>query len=131
MIGLIIARASAEASTGADYIGELFVIGGILLTAIAGWITSIIVKKMREPTRIETMWGRIDSLTTTIHGDGTTEHPGLVARVEHAERKAGAAGRVIRDLARQWPMQHVPRLNPSDLDELDENTVPTHWRVRP
>lgn len=133
------AVALAEVTAGTDYVGELFVVGGIVLSGVIGWITTIIVKKMREPTRIETMWGRIDALTAIIHGDPNDEaKPGLVTRLDRAERRAEAAerkvgvmGRVMRDLARQWPMQHVPRLNPSDLDELDEDTVPTHWRVKP
>lgn len=107
----------------ADYSGELFVLGGILFTAILGWIGTIIAKRFREPTRIETLWTRLDQQ------DGKIES--LETRVDTAERRAGASGRIIRDLARQWPSSNVPRLNPVDLDVLDEDTVPAHWRVKP
>lgn len=109
--------------TVADFSGELFTLGGIVLVGILGWIGTIITKRLREPTRIETLWGRLDSQDKKIDELGT--------RVDTAERKAGASGRIIRDLARQWPLTSVPRLNPSDLDVLDEDTVPAHWRVKP
>ncbi len=110
----------------ADYTGELFVLGGIILTGILGWIGTIVQKRFREPTRIETLWGRIDAQDVKING--------LETRVDTAERVAGASGRVIRDLGRQWPGDHTPRLNPADLDILDsvdENTIPPHWKVKP
>lgn len=126
----VIVAAAENASDGTDYTGELFVIGGIVLTAILGWISAIIVKKMREPTRIETLWGRIDILTTEVYGDGKGI-PGLKVRVESAERRAAAGSRIIVDLARQWPSSTPPRLNPTDIDVLDENTIPKHWKVKP
>lgn len=131
---MIVDFIAAAAGQTSDLTGELWIVGGIVLTAMLGWIGTVIVKRIREPMRIETMWTRIDALTTIIHGDpNDVAKPGLVARVDDAERKAGAAGRVIRDLARQWPEQHSPRLNPYDLAELDEDTIPTNhpWRTRP
>lgn len=107
----------------ADYSGELFTLGGIALVAVLGWVGTIIAKRLREPTRIETLWGRLDSQDKKIDDLGN--------RVDVAERRAGASGRIIRDLARQWPSTQVPRLNPVDLDELDEDTVPAHWRLKP
>lgn len=117
--------AIAETSVTTNYTGELFILAGIGLTAILGWIGGAIVKKLREPTRIETLWNRLDTQDGKINA--------LETRVNTAERVAGASGRVIRDLARQWPADHVPRLNPSDLDILDEDTIPSDhpWRMKP
>lgn len=118
----------------ADYTGELFVLGGIFLTGVVGWVSSIIIKRLREPTRIETLWERLDILTKTVYGDPEDpKAPGLLARMEAAERRDMAKGRVIRSLARQWPSGSTPRLNPSDLEELDEKTLElTHpWRMKP
>lgn len=106
-----------------DYSGELFVVGGILLTGIIGWIGTIIAKRLHEPTRIETLWGRLDLQDKKLED--------LNSRVDTAERRAEASGRIIRDLARQWPTSTIPRLNPVDLDALDEDTVPAHWKVKP
>lgn len=120
----MLSAASAETALRVtDYSGELFVLGGIALAAVLGWVGTIIAKRLREPTRIETLWGRLDLQDTKIHELGE--------RVDTAERRAGASGRIIRDLARQWPSTTVPRLNPVDIDALDENTVPAHWRVKP
>lgn len=123
-----------------DITGELFVLAGIVTAAALGWIGTIIAKKLRSPVEIATLWGQIDTMRKTIYGDEKDPHDdGLLGRVtvaerraDSAERKAGATGRIIRDLARQW-IGEPPRLNPSDLDELDEDTLPLNhpWRVKP
>lgn len=129
--GLIFA--SAETATIQNYAGEAFILGGIALTAVLGWVSTVLLKKLREPTRVETLWERVDSLTKMVYGDEEKDEPGLVRRMEKTERRDAAKGRIIRTLARQWPSGHVPRLNPDDLAELDEDTVPTDhpWRVKP
>lgn len=122
-----------------DFTGELFVLGGIALAAILGWIGSILVKRSREPVAISTMWTQIATLTATIYGDPDDPNShGLLGRVtsaearaESAERRASASGRVIVDLARQWEGDR-PRLNPTDLDELVAIIPETHpWRMKP
>ena len=114
--------------------GEVFTLGGMIAVAIIGWVSSIVIKRLREPTRIETLWERLDSLTKTVYGDPETpKSPGLLARMEASERRDMAKGRVIRALARQWPSGHTPHLNPDDLDELDEDTLEYDhpWRAKP
>lgn len=106
-----------------EYVNELLTIAGLVLVAILGWVGTMVTKKLREPTRIETLWARLDTQDKKIES--------LDGRVDVAERKSGAASRIVRDLARQWPHEHVPRLNPSDLDELDEDTIPAHWKAKP
>lgn len=117
----------------ADYTGELFVLGGIVLTAVLGWVGSLLVKRFREPTRIETLWERLDALTKAVYGDEKTKDPGLLVRMENAERRDASKGRIIRALSRQWPLDHVPRLPPEDLADLDEETMPLDhpWRSKP
>lgn len=121
----------AETSLGPDYVGELFVIGGIVLTGVLGWVGSIILKKLREPTRIETLWSRLDAQDDKI-ADQNNKIADQDVKIGTLVRKSAAAGRVIRDLARQW-VGDKPRLNPDDLAELDEDTIPTDhpWRVKP
>lgn len=129
---MILLEATAEVAGGNDYVGELFVLGGIVLTGILGLVTGAVVKKLRDPVRYETLWQRVDSLTKMVYGDEEKDEPGLVRRMEATERRDRAKGRVIRDLARQWRGE-APRLNPSDLDELDEDTLPNNhtWRMKP
>lgn len=130
---MIDASTVEAASAGADYTGELFVLGGIALAAILGWIGNLLVKRFREPTRIETLWERVDSLHKMVYGDEEKKVPGLLERMERSERRDASKGRIIRSLSRQWPSDHRPRLNPDDLAELDEDTMPLDhpWRVRP
>lgn len=105
------------------YAGELFILGGIALTAVLGWIGTILAKKYREPIRIETLWSRLDAQDAKIDA--------LEERLDASERRDAAKGRIIRTLARQWPGEHVPRLNPDDIDQLEEDTIPSHWKVKP
>lgn len=123
----------AETATVTNYAGEIFILAGIALTAILGAVSGLLIKRFREPTRIETLWQRVDSLTKMVYGDEENQKPGLVVRMEATERRDAAKGRIIRTLARQWPSDHVPRLNPDDLAELDEDTVPGNhpWRIKP
>lgn len=116
---------------GNDYTGELFVLGGIALTAVLGWIGSVVVKRLREPTRIETLWTRLDELTKEIYGDEESGSLGLKRRLENTERRDATKARVIRALARQWPQDEIPFLNPDDLNDLEEDTIPAHWKVKP
>lgn len=120
----------------ADYTGELFVLGGIALTALLGWIGSIIVKRVKGRASEPEMWRRLDELSFEVYGgrDEKGQHqPGLRDRLEATERKASAASRVVRDVARQWRGNEAPRLNPADLAELDEDTIPADhpWRMKP
>lgn len=123
----------SAAAPVADYTGELFVLAGIVVAAILGWIGNLLVKRFREPTRIETLWDRVDKLHKMVYGDEDANVTGLLERMERSERRDASKGRIIRSLARQWPADHVPRLNPDDLADLDEETMPLDhpWRVRP
>lgn len=119
-----------------EAIGALWTFAGAAVLAVFGWIGNIIVKRVRPRASEPEMWKRLDQLSVEVYG-GDDEHGkpvmGLRQRVEVSERRFDAAGRVIRDLARQWPSQHVPRLNPADLDLLDERTLELDhpWRTRP
>jgi hypothetical protein len=127
----MIERIVASPLGSPDFTGELFVLGGILLTALLGWIGTFIVKRLREPTRIESLWDRVDVLTKEIYGDEETKTLGLKRRLETAERRDATKGRVIRALTRQWPTGTVPYLNPDDILDLEEDTIPAHWKVKP
>ena len=122
---------AAAGALAGDYTGELIVVGSTVILAILGWIVSIILKRMREPTRIESLWTRVDELTKEIWGDPEKDTPGLKARVERAERRDAVKGKIIRSLSRQWPEVHTPRLDPDLLAELDEGLVPDHWLMKP
>lgn len=130
---MIVALVAAGA-IATDYSGELFVLGGIALTAVLAWIGSIIVKRVKGRASEPEMWRRLDELSFAVYGgrkDGA-DVLGFSARLEIAERQARAAGRIVRDVARQWKGD-PPRLNPVDLDEIDEETLPINhpWRKRP
>ena len=116
-----------------DYTGELFILGGIALTAILGWIGSIIAKRVKARATEPEMWRRLDELSLEVYGgrdkDGK-EQPGLKARLEGAERRDVVKAYIIRQLVRQWPSEEPPKLDPGYLSELDEDTLPLDhpWR---
>lgn len=116
--------------------GVMWTAVSVLGVAVLGIIGNFIVKRVRPRASEPEMWKRLDQLSVEMYG-GEDEHGktvvGLRQRVEVAERRFDAAGRVIRDLARQWPHTHTPRLNPADLDLLDERTLELDhpWRTRP
>lgn len=116
-----------------EFQGELWTLGGGVILAVLGVLGTVLVKRFREPTSIETLWERVDKLTKMIYGDEDTKTVGLLERMERTERRDASKGRIIRSLARQWRDDHVPRLNPDDLADLDEDTIPLDhaWRARP
>lgn len=129
--GVTLAIVIAATAAATNYSGELFTLGGIVLVAVLGWVGSVIAKRLRAPTPIETLWSQVDGLSKEIYGDEEAKTIGLKRRLENSERRDQTKGRIIRDLAGQWPSNHVPRLNPYDLEDLEENTIPTHWKVKP
>lgn len=126
---------AAEAGSP-DYSGELFVLAGIALTAVLGWVGTLIARRVRGRASEPEMWARLDALSFEVYGgrdkDGN-EQPGLKARLESAERRDVVKGYIIRSLVRQWPGDTIPRLDPGYLSELDEDTLPLdhEWRKPP
>lgn len=123
--------ASAEGGAAPDYSGELFVLGTGVVLALLGWVGTIIAKKVRGRATEPEMWRRLDELSLEVYGkDG---QPGLKARLEATERRDVVKGYIIRALVRQWPGDHVPRIDPGYLSELDEDTLPLdhEWRKHP
>lgn len=118
-----------------DISGMLFTFGGVILTAILGWVGTIIAKRIRGQRASEPeMWKRLDELSFIVYGgrdDDGVEQLGLLRRMEITERRDRVKGYIIRSLVRQWPSDHVPRLDPGYLDDLDEDTLPLDhpWRV--
>lgn len=117
--------------------GLLFTFGGIILTALLGWVGTIIARRIRGQRASEPeMWKRLDELSFIVYGgrdDEGNEQLGLLRRMEITERRDRVKGYIIRSLVRQWPSDHVPRLDPGYLDDLDEDTLPLDhpWRVKP
>lgn len=107
-----------------EYAGALIAAGSIIAVALLGMVGTLVAKRMREPTRIETLWERLDQQDVRIKA--------LEDRADVAERRDRAKGRVIRALARQWTGP-TPHLDPLDLIEIDEDTLASHhpWRVKP
>lgn len=120
-----------------DYTGELFILGGIALTALLGWVGTVIARRVRGRASEPEMWRRLDELSLEVYGgkdkDGH-EQPGLKVRLERSERRDIVKGYILRALVRQWPTSApIPRLDPGYLSELDEDILPLdhEWRIRP
>lgn len=69
----------------------------------------------RVSEQLEGAWGEI----TTLKAD--------VAMLTEKDRlKSSAFARILRAIARQWPADHGPDLDPSDI-ALIEDTIPPMW----
>ncbi|MFP7833144.1 hypothetical protein [Marisediminicola sp. LYQ134] len=104
------------------------------ITGLLGLVGIYFTKKLRPLTSEEALFARLEKLTKEIYGDPDDEKKvGLIVRMEASERRDATKGRIIRQLVRQWPTGDVPRLDPSDLAELDEDTIPLDhpWRIKP
>lgn len=141
MLGIV---AEVAGRPALDLTGELFTLLGILLVAVLGWVGTIIVRRVRGNRATEPeMWRRLDELSLTVYGGRDKEGhevPGLQreladTRVALASVQdiAAAQGRIITAVVKQSPEGFVPRLNPADLEKVDEHTIPSDspWRVKP
>lgn len=73
----------------------------------------------RVSEQLEGAWTEI----TTLKAD--------VATLTEKDRlKSSAFARILRAIARQWPSEHGPDLDPSDI-ALIEDTIPPTWLRRP
>jgi len=123
--------AAVAVSNTADYSGAIVTVGGIILVALAGGVFAWIFRRTGEGARASDLWKRVDELTAVLYGD--EDSPGLIREMADVKRRAASQGRVISAVVRQAPVGFVPRLDPADLAEIDEDTMPADhpWRRRP
>lgn len=69
----------------------------------------------RVAKQLDGAWGEIDRLKTAV-----------AELLEKDRLKSSAFARILRAIARQWPTEHGPDLDPSDI-ALIEDTIPPHW----
>lgn len=73
----------------------------------------------RVSEQLEGAWSDITSLKSSV------------SELEEKDRlKSSAFARILRAIARQWPSEHGPDLDPSDI-ALIEDTIPPTWLRRP
>lgn len=73
----------------------------------------------RVSEQLEGAWSDITSLKRSV------------SELEEKDRlKSSAFARILRAIARQWPSDHGPDLDPSDI-ALIEDTIPPTWLRRP
>lgn len=69
----------------------------------------------RVNLQLEGAWKQIDSLKSSV------------SELEEKDRmKSSAFARILRAIAKQWPTDHGPDLDPSDI-ALIEDTIPPTW----
>lgn len=73
----------------------------------------------RVSEQLEGAWTEITSLKTDV-----------ATLTEKDRLKSSAFARILRAIARQWPTDHGPDLDPSDI-ALIEDTIPPTWLRRP
>lgn len=73
----------------------------------------------RVSEQLEGAWTEITRLKTDV-----------ATLTEKDRLKSSAFARILRAIARQWPTDHGPDLDPSDI-ALIEDTIPPTWLRRP
>lgn len=69
----------------------------------------------RVEKQLKSAWSRIDELETHYKD------------LEHREtRRTQAITRILRAIAKQWPNENGPDLDPADIAEIEE-TIPPAW----
>lgn len=114
--------------------GILWTAGAMVIVGILGAIGTVVVKRLRGRASEPEMWEKIQELSVTVYGGrDKTGHDvvGLIEQLGNVQRRNAAQARIIRALSQQWPESDVPRLDPSDILELEEDTIPAHWKVKP
>lgn len=117
-----------------NLVGILWTAAGAAVVALIGTLGTIVVKRARGRASEPEMWEKIQELSTVVYGGrdkAGKEVIGLIEQLGNVNRRNAAQARVIRALSRQWPETNVPRLDPSDILELEEDTIPAHWKVKP
>lgn len=131
----VVANGAPVNTTGAeDPITTLWTVLGTAGFLVLGWIGAGVVKRFRSPTTYEGLAITVDRMQKTLYGDGEPNgDPGVVKRLADAEHRDAVKGRIIRQVAGQWPRGQALYLNPDDLAELDEAILPIdhEWRVKP
>ncbi|MDJ1113248.1 hypothetical protein [Microbacterium dauci] len=108
-------------------VGIILVFAGTVLTVIATRGKTRADAKTALDARIdarvakqlEGAWTEIETLKTTVR-----------ELTEKDRLKSSAFARILRAIARQWPSDHGPDLDPSDI-ALIEDTIPPTWLRRP
>lgn len=72
--------------------------------------------RVRE--QLDGAWSKIDALEKAVKD-----------LEDRDKAKSGAFARILRAIERQWPTEHGPDLDPSDI-ALIEETIPPHWLRR-
>lgn len=67
-------------------------------------------------------WAEIDELKERLK----ELHAQLATDQETHTKQMSAVARILRAIARQWPDDHGPDLDPGDI-ALIEDTIPAHW----
>lgn len=141
MTALLLAAATGGLSD--QLTGVLWTVSGTVVAGILVLAGNALVKRLRSRASEPEMWAQLATVMLEVYGGRDkegVERPGLKRELAETrdemgtvKRKAAAQGRIITAVVRQAPEGFVPRLNPDDLAEVDEDTIPSHspWRARP
>ncbi|KKX97750.1 hypothetical protein [Microbacterium sp. Ag1] len=102
---------------------------------VFGGILTFLATRGKTKTDAKTaLDARIDARVSEQLEGAWTEITALKADVatltEKDRLKSSAFARILRAIARQWPTDHGPDLDPSDI-ALIEDTIPPTWLRRP
>ena len=109
---------------------EMIALVSVILVFVGTVITVLATRGKTRADAKTALDARIDArVTAQLEGAWSkiSELESAVSELTEKDRlKSSAMARILRAIARQWPNDHGPDLDPSDI-ELIEDTIPPQW----
>lgn len=119
---------------------------GIIVVAIIAGYFAVINRRGGEKSRMQASWAELEA-SNRGYREEAIKLPGQLTAMKQElkdefdrqinalegkfNRKVNAVSRMFRAVADQAPPGFIPRLDPDDVAELDEDTLPPQWRPGP
>jgi len=101
----------------------------VVISAIIAGVFAWINRRGGERARREPTWGELVEENRKQRAEFEAFRENTEERFSALDVKFGAFVRVLTSLAEQWPADHSPELDPTDIEQLG-TTLPVKFRPR-
>lgn len=110
-------------------VAGFFTLTAALVGAIFAWQKNRADRQIAQQVTKAQIDAQIDARMKTELADAYARIDALEAEQGAHSKQMSAVARILRAIARQWPDEAGPNLDPHDI-ALIEDTIPAHW-IRP